>query len=100
MDFGSGAGAEDDCGRRAPGNRLVPTGRYTTVTPDVFPVAILDVEEGAYYMLPICGTPGVKIGLHHHRGERGHADALSREPGSAERTSPPRPSGGSRVTPR
>jgi sarcosine oxidase len=48
--------------------------------PDTFPVTILDVEEGAYYVLPVWSTPGVKIGLHHHRGERGHADSLSREP--------------------
>jgi sarcosine oxidase len=29
--------------------------------------------------LPIWGAPGLKIGLHHHRAERGHADVLSRE---------------------
>jgi sarcosine oxidase len=48
--------------------------------PDAFPVSILMVEEGPYFMLPIWGAPGLKIGLHHHRAERGHADALSREP--------------------
>ena len=47
--------------------------------PAAFPVSILEVEEGPYFMLPIWGAPGVKIGLHHHRYERGHADALSRE---------------------
>jgi sarcosine oxidase len=47
--------------------------------PGTMPVAILMVEEGPYFTLPIWGAPGVKIGLHHHRGERGHADALSRE---------------------
>jgi sarcosine oxidase len=47
--------------------------------PGAFPVSILEVEEGPYFMLPIWGAPGVKIGLHHHQGERGHADALSRE---------------------
>jgi sarcosine oxidase len=52
--------------------------------PDAFPVTILDVEEGAYYVLPIWSTPGVKIGLHHHLRERGHADALSREPTAAD----------------
>jgi len=48
-------------------------------TPDAFPVSLLDVEEGFYYLLPIYGVPGLKIGLYHHFGERGHADALSRE---------------------
>ncbi len=47
--------------------------------PSALPVSILEVDEGAYYILPIWGAPGVKIGLHHHRGQRGHADALSRE---------------------
>jgi sarcosine oxidase len=47
--------------------------------PGTMPVAILMVEEGPYFTLPIWGAPAVKIGLHHHRGERGHADALSRE---------------------
>lgn len=47
--------------------------------PDAMPVTSLMVDEGPYFTLPIWGAPGVKIGLHHHRGERGHADALSRE---------------------
>jgi sarcosine oxidase len=38
------------------------------------------VDEGPYFALPIWGGPGVKIGLHHHRYERGHADALGRAP--------------------
>jgi sarcosine oxidase len=52
--------------------------------PDAFPVSILEVEEGPFYLLPIWGGPGVKIGLHHHRGERGHADTLSREVTAAD----------------
>ena len=48
--------------------------------PDAMPVTILMVEEGPYFTLPIWGGPGVKIGLHHHRFERGPADSLRREP--------------------
>jgi len=48
--------------------------------PEAFPVSILMVEEGPYFMLPIWGAPGVKVGMHHHRVERGPADTLSREP--------------------
>ena len=47
--------------------------------PDACPVTILMVEEGPYFTLPIWGAPGFKIGLHHHRFERGEADRLSRE---------------------
>jgi sarcosine oxidase len=46
--------------------------------PSAFPVSILDVAEGAYYVTPVFGTPGVKIGLHHHRRQQGTAEALSR----------------------
>jgi sarcosine oxidase len=49
--------------------------------PATFPVTLLDVEEGPYYMLPTWGGPGVKIGRHHHRGERGHPDTLRAAPG-------------------
>ncbi|HZP21728.1 MAG TPA: N-methyl-L-tryptophan oxidase [Bauldia sp.] len=52
--------------------------------PDRFPVSILDVEEGPYYLLPIWGGPGVKIGLHHHRGQRGPVDTLSRDAEAAD----------------
>jgi sarcosine oxidase len=48
--------------------------------PDAMPVTILMVDEGPYFTLPIWGGPGVKVGLHHHRYERGHADDLRREP--------------------
>ena len=47
--------------------------------PATFPVLNLLVEEGRYYLLPIHGVPGLKIGLYHHLEERGHADSLSRE---------------------
>ncbi len=47
--------------------------------PSAFPVTILEVREGPYYLLPVWGGPGLKIGLHHHRGQRGPADTLSRE---------------------
>ncbi|MEX0852825.1 MAG: N-methyl-L-tryptophan oxidase [Bauldia sp.] len=52
--------------------------------PAAFPVSILDVEEGMYYALPVYGLPGLKIGLYHHLGERGHADVLSREATEAD----------------
>jgi sarcosine oxidase len=52
--------------------------------PEVFPVLILIVEEGFYYATPVWGGPGLKIGLYHHRGERGPADSLSREIGPAD----------------
>lgn len=48
--------------------------------PDAMPVTILMVDEGPYFTLPIWGGPGVKIGLHHHRFERGHPDAIRRAP--------------------
>jgi sarcosine oxidase len=52
--------------------------------PEVFPVIILIVEEGFYYATPVWGAPGLKIGLYHHRGERGPADSLSRETGPGD----------------
>ena len=48
--------------------------------PSAFPVSILEVAEGPYFLLPIWDAPGVKIGLHHHRRERGHPDTLRTEP--------------------
>ncbi|MCB1500939.1 MAG: N-methyl-L-tryptophan oxidase [Bauldia sp.] len=47
-------------------------------SPDAFPVANLEFVEGRYYLLPVWGVPGLKIGLYHHRGERGHPEAMSR----------------------
>ena len=47
--------------------------------PDAFPVSILSVDEGLYYMLPVYGIPGLKLGRYHHLNERGPADSLSHE---------------------
>ena len=46
--------------------------------PAAFPVLNLLVEEGRYYLLPVHGVPGLKIGLYHHLEEHGHPDTLSR----------------------
>ena len=46
--------------------------------PAAFPVLNLLDEERRYYLLPIHGVPGLKIGLYHHLEERGHPDTLSR----------------------
>ena len=46
--------------------------------PSAFPVCVLEVEGIDYYAIPVFGIPGVKIGMHHHFSERGHADTLSR----------------------
>ena len=48
--------------------------------PDRFPVFNLEVEEGRYYGLPEWEVPGFKFGRYHHRGERGPAEAVRREP--------------------
>lgn len=48
-------------------------------SPSNFPVVNMLVPEGRYYVLPIYGVPGLKIGRYHHRGENCHADELSRE---------------------
>jgi sarcosine oxidase len=47
--------------------------------PAAFPVLNMLDGERRYYLLPIYGVPGLKIGLYHHLEERGHADALSHE---------------------
>ncbi len=47
--------------------------------PDAFPVANLAFAEGRYYLLPIWGVPGLKIGLYHHLGQAGHPDRMPRE---------------------
>ncbi len=52
--------------------------------PDAFPVLNLKAEEGRYYLLPIHGVPGLKIGLYHHLEERGHPDTLSRAVSEAD----------------
>lgn len=38
--------------------------------PGAMPIAIVMVEEGPYYFVPISGGPGVKAGLHHHRRQQ------------------------------
>jgi sarcosine oxidase len=53
-------------------------------SPEMFPVTILDVPEGAFYLLPTWGIPGVKIGLHHHLRETGTPETLSREVSAAD----------------
>ncbi len=52
--------------------------------PDRFPVGNLAFEEGRYYLLPVWNTPGLKIGLYNHLGERGAPDTLSRATGAAD----------------
>lgn len=47
--------------------------------PEHFAVLNLLVQEGRYYLLPIWGVPGLKIGLYHHFEEKGPAESLSRE---------------------
>lgn len=47
--------------------------------PGVFPVTILAVEEGDYYLVPVFETPGVKIGRHRHLGERTTVDTVNRD---------------------
>lgn len=47
--------------------------------PGAFPVTILAVEEGDYYVVPVFEAPGVKVGRHHHLGERTTADTVERE---------------------
>lgn len=49
-----------------------------------FPVGIVEHGGTHYYQFPIHGVPGFKIGVYHHLGERGRADALSREPNDAD----------------
>jgi sarcosine oxidase len=46
--------------------------------PEAFPVTLMLDEGRGYYMVPTFEVPGVKIGLHHHLGESGTADGLSR----------------------
>ncbi len=49
--------------------------------PDAFPVGNLDFAEGRYYLLPVWGVPGLKIGRYNHLGERGDPDFLPRSVG-------------------
>jgi sarcosine oxidase len=45
-----------------------------------FPVSNFKSSVGHFYQFPVWHVPGFKIGLYHHLGEKGAADALSREP--------------------
>jgi len=45
--------------------------------PGAFPVSVVAVDEGLFYLLPVYGIPGLKLGRYHHLHEHGHADALS-----------------------
>ncbi|MDQ4136150.1 MAG: N-methyl-L-tryptophan oxidase [Pseudomonadota bacterium] len=49
-----------------------------------FPVGVVDSGQRPIYVFPEWGVPGFKIGVYHHLGETGHADALSREPNDAD----------------
>ncbi len=46
--------------------------------PASFPVFILQADEGTFYGFPVWRVPGFKIGLDHHLGETGEADAIDR----------------------
>lgn len=46
--------------------------------PDVFPVFVLDVDEGRFYGFPEATVPGFKIGKYHHRTEAIDPDHLDR----------------------
>jgi sarcosine oxidase len=48
--------------------------------PGVFPVFVLQLEEGMYYGFPEWGIPGFKFGRYHHLEERVDPDAMDREP--------------------
>lgn len=54
--------------------------RPALFAPGAFPVSNMETARGHFYQFPSWGIPGFKIGLYHHFGEHGHADALSREP--------------------
>jgi len=47
---------------------LQPT-RPELFEPAVFPVFLIDVEEGSYYGFPVHDVPGFKFGRYHHREE-------------------------------
>jgi sarcosine oxidase len=44
-----------------------------------FPVSNFKSSVGHFYQFPVWHVPGFKIGLYHHLGETGAADALSRD---------------------
>ncbi|HEX2135961.1 MAG TPA: N-methyl-L-tryptophan oxidase [Microvirga sp.] len=49
-----------------------------------FPVGLVEGDPLAVYVFPEWGIPGFKLGVYHHREEKGHADALSREPNAED----------------
>jgi sarcosine oxidase len=59
---------------------LQPT-RPEWFDPSVFPVFLLDVEEGSYYGFPVHDVPGFKFGRYHHRREPMDPDAPDRSAG-------------------
>ncbi len=46
--------------------------------PAVFPVFLLDVDEGSYYGFPVHDVPGFKFGRYHHREEAVDPDSTDR----------------------
>ncbi len=52
----------------------------------VFPVFLLDVEEGSYYGFPVHDVPGFKFGRYHHRGEAIDPDTPDRSAGPEDET--------------
>ncbi len=64
---------------------LQPT-RPDRFDPSVFPVFLLDVEEGSYYGFPVYDMPGFKFGRYHHRREPIDPDILDRSAGPEDET--------------
>ncbi len=56
---------------------LQPT-RPERFEPRIFPVFLLDVEEGSYYGFPVHDVPGFKFGRYHHREESIDPDSPDR----------------------
>jgi sarcosine oxidase len=52
--------------------------------PAAFPVFNVEVEEGAYYGLPVFGVPGFKFGRYHHLEEAVDPDRLDRDAGTRD----------------
>lgn len=47
--------------------------------PDVFPIFVIDVDEGHFYGFPVETIPGFKIGLYHHLREAVDPETMDRE---------------------
>jgi sarcosine oxidase len=56
---------------------LQPT-RPERFEPAVFPVFLIDVDEGSYYGFPVHDVPGFKFGRYHHREEPMDPDSADR----------------------